>query len=129
MAQMDKVINFILISIIVMTLIGCDQLCSGQKIKKEEQLKIELINLKYASYNLEIDKCLPLGYFNVTLKDEKIIDTLTLNKVFYEVLETNISAKEMQVFNQNKKLLFIQYNYYNPNTKQSKPIRLKPEDL
>jgi len=119
---------FLFVSIL---LIGCDSMCSGDKLNKDDLVKIEGINAKYQkdNYSIEIDKCFPLGYFNVTINNENDIDTLLLDKVFYDVLESGVSPKEMQVLNNKKELLFIQKNYYNPNTLKSKPIRLKLEDL
>ncbi|MDA9316692.1 hypothetical protein N9Q58_02115 [Polaribacter sp.] len=126
---MKNILRIPILLIIITVLISCDPFCSGHKIKKDDQLKIEIINSKYDLYNLEIDKCLPLGYFNLTINDEKIVDTLMIDKIFYEVLDKNITAKEMQVFNKHGKLIYIQNNYYNPNRKTNKPIRLKLEDL
>lgn len=126
---MKNIIIKSLFLLIMMLFTGCGNMCSGDKPKSEDLIKLKRVSSKFETYNIEIDECLPFGYFNVIVGDENEIDTLLIDKIFYEVLESNITPQEMQVLNKKGELLYVQNNYYNPNTGENKAIRLKPEDL
>lgn len=123
-----RLVFFILI-IFILVIIGCNPNCSGEKIKNGDSQKIEQINSKYTDYKIEIDKCLPQGYVNLYIINSSLGDSLKIENIFNEILNSNITPQRLKIFDSKNKFMYELYNVRDIENNKNKIYKLTIEDL